>query len=71
MLAEWAKYQLYGVPEGPVGDMMRRDLLLTRIHAILREELRERIAKDPAMTSASVYEPLKNIFLWLTPISGE
>ena len=34
---EWSKYQLYGTPEGPVGDIMRRDLLLTRVHPILRE----------------------------------
>ena len=48
---EWSKYQLYGTPEGQVGDIMRRDLLLTRLHPILKEELREKFAKKPDMTA--------------------
>ena len=53
---------MYGTPDGPVGDMMRRDLLLTRVHAVLREELREKVARNPGMTCQEVYDHLKKHF---------
>lgn len=59
---EWSKYQLYGIPEGAAGDMMRRDLLLTRLHPVLRDELRERVASQPTMSSQEVYEYLQKYF---------
>ena len=42
--------------------MMRRDLLLTRVHPILREQLREKISKRPETTSHEVYEHLRKHF---------
>jgi len=59
---EWSKYQLYGVPDGPVGDVMRRDLLLTRLHPILKEGLRGKIAARPDTSSQDVMEYLRKYF---------
>ena len=68
--AEWSKYQLYGAPGGVEGDIMKRDLLLTRVHSILREQLREVIAQRPSTTFHDVWDHLKSILAWTTRIIG-
>ena len=59
---EWSKYHLYQVPPGPDGDMMRRDLLLTRVHPALRERFNEEIARNPGLTFQEVWEELSSQF---------
>ena len=41
---------------------MLRDLLLTRVHNILRDQLREMINKKPSMTFQEVYDHLQKYF---------
>ena len=59
---EWAKWQLCGAPGGPLGDMMQRDLLLTRLRPTLRDRFREEITKRPAMAFQEVWDDLAASF---------
>ena len=57
---EWSKYQLYGAPGGLEGDMMKRDLLLTRVHGAIRDRFAEEIARRPNITFQEVWDSLAN-----------
>ena len=53
---------MYVAPEGELGDMMKRDFLLTRVHHILKEQIQEIISHRPTTSYQEVYDHLKKYF---------
>ena len=60
--ASWSKWQLVGRPLGHLGDMMQRDLLLIRLHPILKEKYTEDGLRRPTTTIQEVWQDLVRTF---------
>ena len=56
---EWSKWQFVGLPGGSLGDNMRRDLLLTRLHPSIRAKFKEEIQRNPVLKFSQVWEELR------------
>ena len=55
---EWSRYQLVGLPQGPVGDQMVRDLLLTCLATAIADKYKAEISRRPGMTFQQVWDDL-------------
>jgi len=59
---QWSKYQFWGVCAGGLEDEMRRDLLVTRLHKVFPEQVRDMISQEPSTSFQDVWNFLKKYF---------
>ena len=64
----YAPYALLGVPEGHVGNVWKRDLLINCIHGVLRNKYKATILRTPSLTFTDVWEELVKLFRIDNPV---
>jgi len=64
----YAPYALLGIPEGQVGNVWKRDLLINCIHGVLRNKYKATILRTPSLTFTDVWEELVKLFRIDNPV---
>ena len=62
---QWVRYSAYamlGAPEGPLGDTLRRDLLVNCLHGTLHKRYATWTLQEPALTYAQIWADLERNF---------
>ena len=58
----YAPYALLGSPEGPVGAIWKRDLLINCLHGVLRNKYKSMITRMPSLKFEDIWEELVKLF---------
>ena len=64
----YAPYALLGVPEGHVGEVWKRDLLINCLHGVLRNKYKSTILRTPSLSFMDVWEELTKLFRIDNPV---
>ena len=60
---DWVKYSAYaliGAPDGPMGNVLKRDILINCLHGVLRKRYEARILAQPNLTFEEVWKDLED-----------